>query len=95
MEKSEHVRYFLYSEKEAETWKKHGSSVKMVYISDVNKFSRYPMAVRMVVNLNTEDLVPMLEWLMSFVDRMAKVRMSVGERKEAERKRESLNITYE
>jgi len=36
------------------------------------------MAVRMVVNLNAEDLPPMLEWLMSFVDRMAKVKMSIG-----------------
>jgi hypothetical protein len=30
----------------------HGKSVKLVYISDVNKFSRYPMAARMVINLN-------------------------------------------
>lgn len=60
---------------------KHGKSVKLVYISDVNKYSRYPMAVRMVINLNEDDLQPMLQWLISFVDRMAKVKMSVGERK--------------
>ena len=52
VEKVEHVKYFLYSEKEANEWKKHGKSVKLVYISDVNKFSRYPMAVRMVMNMN-------------------------------------------
>lgn len=56
----------------------HGKSVKLVYISDVNKFSRYPMAVRMVINLNSDDLLPMLEWLMNFVDRIAKARMSIG-----------------
>lgn len=68
--------------------------MKLVYISDVNKFSRYPMAVRMVINLNTEDLIPMVEWLIAFVDRMAKVRMSVGEKREAEKKRETLQISY-
>lgn len=60
---------------------KHGKSVKLVYISDVNKFSRYPLAVRMVINLNQQDVPPMLEWLMSFVDRMAKVKMGQGEKK--------------
>lgn len=53
----------------------------MVYISDVNKFSRYPMAVRMVINLNKDDLPPMLEWLISFIDRVSKFKMNIGERK--------------
>ena len=87
VEKSDHVRYFLYSEKETNIWMKHGKSVKMVYISDVNKFSRYPLAVRMVMNLNEQDIPPMLEWLMSFIERMSKVKMSQGERKEALKKR--------
>ena len=60
------------------SWKQHGKSVKLVYISDVNKFSRYPMAVRMVINLNEDDILPMLEWLINFVDRMAKAKMSIG-----------------
>lgn len=62
-------------------WRTHGKSVKMVYISDVNKFSRYPMAVRMVINLNKDDLPPMLEWLISFIDRVSKFKMNIGERK--------------
>lgn len=78
VEKVEHVKYFLYSEKEANTWKAHGKSVRLVYISDVNKFSRYPMAVRMVMSLNEDDILPMFEWLMSFVDRMSKAKMSIG-----------------
>lgn len=59
----------------------------MVYISDVNKFSRYPMAVRMVINLHKEDLSPMLDWLINFIDRMAKVRMNKGQQKQAEKRR--------
>ena len=45
------------------------------------------MAVRMVINLNRDDTVPMLEWLINFVDRMSKAKMTIGERKEAEKKR--------
>ena len=95
VEKVEHVRYFLYSEKETAVWMKHGKSVKLVYVSDVNKFSRYPMAARLVMNLNEEDIPPMLEWMISFVDRLAKMKMSQGERKEALKKRETLDIKYE
>jgi hypothetical protein len=36
------------------------------------------MAVRMVINLNEDDILPMLEWLINFVDRMAKAKMSIG-----------------
>jgi hypothetical protein len=94
VERAEHVRHFLYSEKEAAVWRRHGRSVRLVYLSDVNKYSRYPMAVRMVLNLNADDVVPMLEWLIGFVDRVAKLRMTVGERKEALKKREALQIHY-
>lgn len=66
----------------------------MLYLSDVNKYSRYAMAVRMVVNVGG-DLGVLVEWLMGFVDRMAKIRMSVGERREARRKREDLCINYD
>lgn len=59
VEKLEHVRYLLESEKEANTWKNHGKSVKMLYLSDVNKFSRYAMAVRMVINLGP-DVLPLV-----------------------------------
>lgn len=52
------------------------------------------MAVRMVVNLNADDVGPMVEWLIAFVDRMAKAKMSIGEKKEAEKKRETLQISY-
>lgn len=45
------------------------------------------MAVRMVMNMNEEDIIPMLEWLMNFVDRMSKAKMSIGERKDALKKR--------
>ena len=61
--------------------------MKLVYFSDVNKFSRYPMAIRMVMNMNESDVEPMLEWLMSFVERISKAKMSAGERKEALKKR--------
>jgi hypothetical protein len=53
------------------------------------------MGVRMVMNLNEDDIIPMMEWLMSFIDRMAKVKMSIGERKDALKKRETLQISYE
>lgn len=84
----------IQTEKEAQLWRDHGKSVKMVYLSDVNKFSRYSMAVRMVINIGP-DVLPLVEWLMSFVDRMAKARISLGERKEAKKKREDLNINYD
>lgn len=61
-----------------ETWNKFGKSVKLVYISDVNKFSRYPMAVRMVMALNDTDVPNMIDWLMSFVDRMSKAKQSIN-----------------
>lgn len=59
-------------------WKEYGKSVKLVYISDVNKFSRYPMAVRMVMLLNEKDIPAMVDWLMSFVDRMAKIKQNAN-----------------
>ena len=37
----------------------------------------------------------MFEWLISFVDRMAKAKMSIGERKEALKKREGFDIKYD
>jgi len=80
VEKVEHVKYFLYGQHEVQLWKEHGRSVKMVYMSDVNRYSRYPMTVRMVVNLG-KDVLPLVEWLMNYVDRMSKIRMSSGERK--------------
>lgn len=58
-------------------WKEHGRSVKMLYMSDVNRYSRYPMTVRMVVNLG-KDVLPLVEWLMNYVDRMSKIRMTSG-----------------
>lgn len=40
------------------------------------------MAVRMVINMGKEkDIEPMLEWLINFVDRMAKVKQGTGQRK--------------
>ena len=61
-------------------WKEHGKHVKMVYMSDVNRFSRYPMTVRMVINL-CDDIIPLVEWLISYIDRMSKARMTSGERR--------------
>jgi len=49
-------------------------------MSDINKYSRYSMAIRMVINIG-EDLLPLLNWVIAFVDRMSKARMSAGERK--------------
>jgi hypothetical protein len=77
VEKVEHYKYFLYTEEEIHLWKEHGRSVKMVYMSDVNSSSRYPMTVRMVVNLG-KDVVPLVAWLIGYVDRMAKTRMTSG-----------------
>lgn len=61
----------------------------MVYMSDVNQFSRYPMTVRLVVTLG-RDVLPMVRWLLGYVDRMSKARMSSGERREARKRREGL-----
>lgn len=77
VEKVEHAKYLLYSEREVLLWKEHGRSVKMLYMSDVNRFSRYPMTVRMVINLG-RDVLPLVEWLITYVDRMSKIRMSSG-----------------
>ncbi len=33
-------------------WKKYSKYIKLVYLSDINQFSRYPMALRMTINLN-------------------------------------------
>ena len=48
----------------------------------------------MVVNVG-EDIVPMMEWLIGFVDRMSRVKMTSGERKEALKRREGLEINYD
>ena len=58
----------------------------MVYMSDVNRYSRYPMTVRMVINLS-KDILPMINWLVTYVDRMSKTKMTSGERREARKKR--------
>ncbi len=58
----------------------------MVYMSDVNRYSRYPMTVRMVINLS-KDVLPMINWLVTYVDRMSKTKMTSGERREARKKR--------
>lgn len=63
----------------------------MVYMSDVNRYSRYPMTVRMIVYVG-KDLLPMVQWLITYVDRMSKIRMSSGERREARRRREGLDF---
>jgi hypothetical protein len=60
-----------------------------MYLSDINKFSRYPMALRMVINLSDEDLaknqgqgiLSLLEWTMTFVDRISKTRQSVVDKR--------------
>lgn len=91
VEKVEHYRYLLHNEEDVQLWKEFGKHVKMVYMSDVNQFSRYPMTVRMVTYL-TKDILPLLQWLMSYVDRMSKLRMSSGERREARKKREGLDF---
>lgn len=52
----------------------------MVYMSDVNRYSRYPMTVRMVLYLG-ESLLPLMQWLINYVDRMSKTRMTSGERR--------------
>lgn len=52
----------------------------MVYLSDHNKFSRYPMALRMVINLS-QDPTPLLNWMINFIDKMSKVKMGLGEKR--------------
>ena len=80
VEKVEHYKYLLFGEADIQVWKEHGRSVKMVYMSDVNRYSRYPMTVRMVINLG-RDVLPLVQWLVGYVDRMSKIRMTSGERK--------------
>ena len=58
----------------------------MVYMSDVNRYSRYPMTVRMVINLS-KDILPMINWLVTYVVRMSKTKMTSGERREERKKR--------
>lgn len=58
------------------------------------------MALRMVINLTEEDmdksngegLLALLEWMMNFVDRISKVRMSSMDKKQAKKKREGIVI---
>ncbi len=77
--------------------------MKLLYLSDINKFSRYPMALRMVINLSEDDLdkgkcdglISLLEWMVAFVDRMSKVRMPVMDKKEAKKKREGIDDVYD
>ena len=85
----EHYKYFLHNEDDIQLWKEYGKNVKMVYMSDVNRYSRYPMTVRMVLNLS-KDMLPLVQWLLNYVDRMSKIRMSSGERREARKRREGL-----
>jgi len=68
--------------------------VKMVYMSDVNRYSRYPMTVRMVINLG-KDVLPLVQWLLAYVDRMSRIRMSSGERREARDRRKGLDLKLE
>lgn len=49
------------------------------------------MTVRMVVNLG-KDLLPLVGWLIAYVDRMSKIRMTSGERREARKRREGLSL---
>jgi hypothetical protein len=94
VEKVEHYKYLLHSEEDLQLWKEHGRSVKLVYLSDVNQFSRYQMTVRMVINLG-KDVLPLVQWLLGYVDRMSKARMTSGERREARKRREGLNLRYD
>lgn len=48
----------------------------------------------MVLNLG-KDVVPLVGWLIGYVDRMAKTRMTSGERREARKRREGLNLRLE
>ena len=76
-------------------WKNNAKYVKMVYLSDVNKFSRYPMALRMVITLDQADmdkkgnsaLLELFSWMLSFSQRMSKVRMNVNDKREARKNR--------
>ena len=73
----ERFRYLLHNEEEIQLLKEHGRIVKMIYMSDVNTYSQYPMTVRIVVNLG-KDLLPLVGWLMAYVDRMSKIIMTSG-----------------
>ena len=61
------------------------------------------MALRMVINIPAEEidknkgqgLLLLLDWLINFVDRMSKVRMSVTEKREAKKKREGIDNAYD
>lgn len=53
------------------------------------------MAVRMVMSLNNKDVPQMIDWLMSFVDKMAKARQGISEYRDARKKRETLDISYD
>ena len=66
----------------------------MVYLSDMSRYGRYPLTVRMTVVLG-KDILPLVEWLIGFIDRMSRLRMSAGERKEARKRREGLRVHYE
>ena len=58
------------------------------------------MALRMVINLTDDDidksngqgLLALLEWMMNFVDRVSKARMSSMDKKQAKKKREGIVI---
>ena len=86
VEKLEHASYLLHGESEVQLWNQYSKNVKMVYLSDMSRHGRYAMTVRMNIQLG-KDLAPMLQWFIVFVDRMAKLRMSAGERKEARKRR--------
>lgn len=49
------------------------------------------MTVRMVLQLG-EGVGPLVQWMLNYVDRMAKIRMSSGERREARKRREGLDF---
>ena len=46
----------LATEREVEMWVGCARYVKMVYLSDINRYSRYPTALRVVINITEEDL---------------------------------------
>ena len=68
------------SEQDFNLWTKYGKNIKLLYLSTQNKYSRYPLAVRMVLLLNS-DIMPMIEWLMRFADRIHKLKFSKEERR--------------
>ena len=52
------------------------------------------MTVRMVINLG-KDVLPLVQWLLAYVDRMSRIRMSSGERREARDRRKGLDLKLE